>query len=162
MRLVAHGSSFTSVCIRRTLRPNGSPLACTSGGVFHHYIIVLRGAPRRLPTSHLDLSSRVGGGHPLQARSARTHLVGRALSRRVLRRARQPPPVLILGGTQGTYPGRHPSAFRDLLNDDDTFKTPEHMQERLHRWASPRGCGRNRDVLSLKSSRHAGVVCAVV
>src|SRR5882724_5858262 len=48
--------------------------------------------PSRLPTSHLgSVESRGAGGHPLQARSARTHLVGRALSRRVLRRARQPP-----------------------------------------------------------------------
>jgi hypothetical protein len=45
--------------------------------------------PSRLPTSHLgSIDSRGAGGRPLQARSARTHLVGCALSRRVSRRAR--------------------------------------------------------------------------
>ena len=43
-----------------------------------------------------------------------------------------PPPGFDHGAERkGHIPGAIHLHFRDLLNDDDTFKTPEHMQERL-------------------------------
>lgn len=89
--------------------------------------------PVDYPPAISDLSSRVGRedvrsrlGQPgrilLDVRSPEEYRGERV----------SPPPGFDHGAERkGHIPGAVHLHFRDLLNDDDTFKTPEHMQERL-------------------------------
>jgi thiosulfate/3-mercaptopyruvate sulfurtransferase len=89
--------------------------------------------PVDYPPAISDLSSRVGRedvrsglGQPgrmlLDVRSPEEYRGERV----------SPPPGFDHGAERkGHIPGAIHLHFRDLLNDDDTFKTPEHMQERL-------------------------------
>jgi thiosulfate/3-mercaptopyruvate sulfurtransferase len=90
-------------------------------------------APVDYPPTVSDVSSRVGRDD-IRAKLGQS---GRILldvrSPEEYRGERvSPPPGFDHGAERkGHIPGAIHLHFRDLLNDDDTFKTPEHMQERL-------------------------------
>jgi thiosulfate/3-mercaptopyruvate sulfurtransferase len=92
-------------------------------------------APIAYPPAGSDLSSRVGREDVRAKLGQPGHILLDVRSPEEYRGERvSPPPGFDHGAERkGHIPGAVHLHFRDLLNDDDTFKPPEQIQERLAR-----------------------------
>ena len=94
---------------------------------------ILKYAPVDYPPAISDLSNRVGREDIRSKLGQPGRLLLDVRSPEEYRGARDSPPPGFDHGAErkGHIPGAVHLHFRDRLNEDDTFKTPEHMQERL-------------------------------